>query len=152
MTNTLPYLNEAFILSSAVTMAVGWWQIRHNRILLHKRLMLASVILAALFFFSYAAKTVLIGDTTFGGTAHFRAPYQLFLQLHSVLATVAAVLGVVTLRYGLKRSFGSHAKIGRLTAPIWFVTAFTGFAVFLMLYVIFPPGPTVNVFRAWAGF
>jgi putative membrane protein len=152
MATTLAYINEALILSSALSMAIGWWQIRRNNVHVHKRFMVLSVWLAGLFFLMYAAKTVLMGDTMFGGSAEYRTTYQTFLQMHSVLATVAGVLGVITLRYGFKKSFSSHTRVGRITAPIWFVTAASGLGVFLMLYVFFPSGPTVNVFRAWVGF
>lgn len=151
MQDALPYINEAFILSSAITMALGWWQIRRKRIEAHKRLMVTSVVLAALFFLGYLVKTVLIGDTTFGGSTHLRVAYQAFLQLHTILATVGALLGLLALRFIYKRSLRKHAKVGRVAAPVWFITTISGLGVFLMLYVIYPPGPTVNVFRAWLG-
>jgi putative membrane protein len=69
------------------------------------------------------------------------------LTAHSVLATVTAILGLLALRFVYKRRFANHAKIGRVTAPLWFVTAGTGLVVFLLLYVIFPPGPNVQVFK-----
>lgn len=151
MLQALPYINEAFILSSAVTMAFGWWQIRRKNVQAHKRLMLTSVVLAALFFIGYLLKTVLVGDTSFGGPAGLKVPYQIFLQVHTILATVGAILGLVALRLVYKRSMRSHAKVGRVAVPVWFITAISGLAVFLLLYVIFPPGPTVHMFRAWWG-
>ncbi|KEO82719.1 DUF420 domain-containing protein [Tumebacillus flagellatus] len=151
MLHVLPYINEGFMLASALTMALGWWQIRRKRVEAHKRLMVTSVVLASLFFIGYATKTILVGDTSFGGPEHLRVTYQTFLQLHTVLATVGAVLGLLALRFIYKRSLRKHAKIGRVAAPVWFITTISGLGVFLMLYVIYPPGPTVNVFRAWLG-
>ncbi|UOF92640.1 DUF420 domain-containing protein [Fodinisporobacter ferrooxydans] len=149
--NAIPYINEACILLSAVSMAIGWRQIRAKRMQAHKFFMLLGTVLAALFFIGYAVKTVVIGDTMFGGPAPLRTPYQIFLQMHSILATVAAVLGIVTLRFAFTAAFGKHKKIGPWTVVIWFITTISGLAVFLMLYVIFPPGPTTNVFHAWFG-
>jgi putative membrane protein len=143
--------NEACILSSAICMAIGWVMIRRNRVRVHRRLMLTAVTLTALFFVSYVAKTVFVGDTTFGGPASLRPAYQTFLQIHSVLATVSAVLGIFTLRFASLRKFGKHRRISRWTAVAWFITAITGLAVFLLLYVIFPPGPTHNMFQTWTG-
>ncbi|WP_029422723.1 DUF420 domain-containing protein [Alicyclobacillus macrosporangiidus] len=147
----LPYFNEACILASAVAMALGWFQIRRRRVEAHRRLMLAGVVLAALFFVTYVAKTILIGDTAFGGPERWRLPYQVFLQVHSVLATVAAILGIITLRAAFRENFSFHRRIGPWTASIWFITAASGLMVFLLLYIIFPPGPTTDLFRAWIG-
>ncbi|MCL6632959.1 MAG: DUF420 domain-containing protein [Alicyclobacillus herbarius] len=151
LSHILPWLNEGFILSSAVVMAFGWRAIRHGYENLHRRLMLTGSVLAALFFVSYVVKTLVVGDTSFGGPAAWRTPYQVFLQIHSVLATVAAVLGVITLIFAYRGSFRRHRKIGPWTLGTWFITAFTGLVVFLLLYVIFSPGETTNVLRAWSG-
>jgi len=147
----LAYLNEAFIVSSAIVMAFGWYFIRRRNVEVHRRLMLTGSILAALFFFTYVLKTIVFGDTNFGGPKLWRAPYQLFLQSHSILATVAAILGIMTLTYAFRGRFSKHRKIGPWTAVTWFVTAATGLTVFFLLYVVFPQGITTNVFRAWLG-
>lgn len=147
----ISYLNEAFIISSAIVMAFGWRKIRQGKKEVHRRLMITASILASLFFISYVLKTVIVGDTSFGGPKTIQPAYQLFLQAHSILATVAAVMGIFTLRYAIKAIFGKHKKIARWTAITWFVTAATGLTVFLLLYIVFPPGPTTNVFRAWLG-
>ncbi|MBX6353297.1 MAG: DUF420 domain-containing protein [Thermoflavifilum sp.] len=149
--NFMAVLNEFFILSSAACMAVGWVMIRRHRVRVHRRLMLTSVVLAVLFFVSYVLKTVLVGDTSFGGPRAYLPAYQAFLQIHSVLATVAAILGIFTLRFAFKRRFRQHRRIARWTAVSWFVTALTGLAVFLLLYVIFPPGPMHNMFHTMVG-
>lgn len=152
MQQILPYMNEGFILLSAVFIALGWRKIRQRQMEAHKRLMIIGTVFASLFFIGYLVKTVVVGDTTFGGPEHLQVPYQIFLQIHSLLATVAAVLGIVTLRLAYKNSFGKHKKIGLWTAGIWLFTVADGLVVFLMLYIIYPPGPTTNMFRAWLGF
>jgi putative membrane protein len=147
----LPWVNEAFIISSAIVMAFGWRQIRKGNETAHRRLMLTGSTLAALFFVSYVVKTVVVGDTSFGGPASWQGPYQVFLQIHSVLATVAAVLGVITLIFAFRHRFYRHRRVGPWTIITWFITAATGLMVFLLLYIIFPPGETTNMFRAWTG-
>jgi putative membrane protein len=149
--SVLPYINEFFIISSAVVMGIGWYFIRRRNVEVHRRLMLTGSILAALFFITYVLKTLIYGDTMFGGPDKWKSPYQLFLQMHSILATVAAIMGIITLRFAFKANFQSHRKLGPWTVSTWFITAVTGLAVFLLLYVIFPPGPTTNMFNAWLG-
>lgn len=147
----LPWLNEAFMLSSAAFIAVGWSQIRRGRRELHRKLMLTGVTLGALFFISYAAHSVLVGDTSFGGPKSWSLPYLTFLQIHSLLATAAAVLGIVTLRRAFLGRFAQHRRIGPWTAVSWFTAAGMGLVVFLLLYVIFPPGPTAGLLRTLTG-
>ena len=144
MAVVMAYVNEGFIISSAIVMAFGWYFIRHKRIDIHRKFMLAGASLGAAFFVSYVFSTFIIGDTFFGGPKKYRAPYQLFLQVHVMLATAAAVMGVITLRWALQARFNKHRKIAPWTATFWFIAASTGLLVFLMLFVVFPPGPTTK--------
>lgn len=68
--------------------------------------------------------------------------YHIFLIFHIVLATVAAVFGITTLTLGFKAQFAKHRKWGRVTAVIWFITAITGVAVYVLLYIFYPGGHT----------
>ncbi|HVB11197.1 MAG TPA: DUF420 domain-containing protein [Bacillota bacterium] len=140
--------NEACMLASAVAMAIGWGLIRRRNIPAHRRAMLTAAALALAFFLSYALHTLLVGDTSFGGPAGWRTPYLIFLQIHTLLATVAGVMGIITLRWALRKEFSKHRRIAPWTASLWFVAAGTGLVVFLMLYVVFPSGPTTNMFKA----
>jgi putative membrane protein len=147
----LPYMNQAFIVLSAICIAIGWVFIRRRNVEAHRKMMVTGAILAALFFISYVTKTIVIGDTTFSGPKSVKAPYQIFLQTHSILATVGGILGLITLWAAYKANFGFHRKIGPWTAIIWFISAASGVTVFLLLYVIYPPGTPTNIFRAWLG-
>lgn len=147
----IAYLNETFMILSAISVALGWYNIRRGRRDVHRRFMLTGSYLAAAFFVTYALHTVLVGDTSFGGPAVWRTPYLVFLQIHTILATVAAVLGIITLTYALRANFKKHRRVAPWTAVSWFVAATMGLCVFLMLYVVFPSGPTTNIFRAILG-
>jgi putative membrane protein len=147
----LGYVNEAFMLSSAGTLIYGWYRIRRHEIDRHRRAMLTTSALASGFFISYVVKSLVYGDTTFGGPQHLAAAYQVFLQIHVTLATLAAVLGVITLRFALRSRFDRHRRVAPWTASMWLVAAGTGLAVFLLLYVVFPPGADQNVLRTIVG-
>ena len=144
-------LNEAFMISSALALGAGWWAIRHRRVRLHRALMLTASSLGAAFFLSYVVKTFVVGDTTFGGPRHLLGAYQAFLQTHVTLATLAGAMGIVTLRLALRRRFRWHRRVAPWTAAGWLVAAASGLAVYLLLYVIFPPGPTTNILKAIIG-
>jgi putative membrane protein len=138
----LATLDEAFMILSATSVAVGWYQIRHRRVRLHRRFMLTGAVLGVLFFITYAVKTLTVGDTAFGGPRLWATPYQIFLQIHTIFATLTAVAGIITLRWAFRRRFRKHRRIGPWTASAWLITATSGLMVFLLLYVVFPPGPT----------
>lgn len=113
--------------------------------------MLTGVVFAALFFIIYALKTFIIGDNEFGGPKSVRVFYYVFLQAHSILATVAAIMGIITLTYAARAKFGRHRKIGPWTVVTWFVTAATGLAVFILLYIAYTPGQAASLLHSYLG-
>jgi putative membrane protein len=140
-------MNEVFMLISAGFAAVGWYQIRKKNVAVHRRLMITSAIFGGLFFVSYALGTVILGDVAFGGPAKWAHPYQVFLQVHVILATIGGLMLAGTLWLGLRAAFRIHRRIAPWTAVLWFVSAGTGLVVYLMLFVIFPHGPVANVLQ-----
>lgn len=143
-----PVLNEVFMITSAVLIAIGWVYIRRGQREIHRKLMLTGAGFATAFFISYVLRTLVVGDTTFGGPPSLGLFYTIFLQAHATLATVAAVIGIITIRRALLERFQQHRRIAPWTARIWLIAAGSGLVVFLMLYVIYPPGITTNLFRA----
>lgn len=147
----LAFLSTSFIVLSAVCVACGWILIRQGQRKKHMQVMVLASIFALTFFVIYMSRTIFVGNTAFGGPEHMSLFYHLFLIFHIILATVGAVMGLISLYLGYKRKYGTHKKIGPYTSFIWFATAFTGVMVFLLLYVIYPPGETTNTFRAVFG-
>ncbi len=139
------------MLTSAVAVVIGWGLIRRHHVRAHRRAMLLAVVCGAGFFVLYVLHTLLLGDTMFAGPRSWRGPYLAFLQAHSLLATVAGILGVVTLRRALRRRFAAHRRLGPWTAGLWLGAAASGLVVFLLLYVIFPAGPSVGLLKALTG-
>ncbi|MDW2877083.1 MULTISPECIES: DUF420 domain-containing protein [Bacillaceae] len=148
----LPTISTTFIVLSAVTVAIGWYQIRQRKIEAHKKTMLLAAIFAIIFFIIYASRTVFIGNTAFGGPDDIKIYYTLFLIFHITLATTGAVFGIVTLLTGYTNKLEKHRKIGPITSIIWFFTAITGVAVYLLLYVFYHGGETTSVIKAILGF
>jgi putative membrane protein len=148
----LPLISTIFIGLSAIFVALGWVVIAKRKIEQHKKMMFLGAIFAIIFFITYVAKTVFVGSTAFGGPEEVKIYYTIFLIFHIILATTAAVLGIITLISGYKNNLKLHRKLGPLTSVIWFFSASSGIAVFFLLYVIYPPGEVTNVFRAIWGF
>lgn len=151
MNQLLPLLSTSMIVASAVCVAVGWHRIARRRTKEHERWMVAAAVLAALFFALYAARTVAVGNTAFGGPEALVRYYRAFLLFHIVLAAVGGVLGLVTLRLAYAKAFARHRRLGPATAVVWFATAVTGVVVYVLLYVLYPGGETKPLWQAIFG-
>jgi putative membrane protein len=148
----LPTISTAFIVLSAITVAIGWVLISQRKLEAHKKVMTLAAVFAIIFFIIYASRTIFVGNTAFGGPDDIKIYYTIFLIFHITLATVGAVLGLFTLYYGYKNKLDKHRKIGPITSVIWFFTAITGVTVYLLLYVIYHGGETTSVIKAILGF
>jgi protein SCO1/2/putative membrane protein len=72
-----------------------------------------------------------------------RYVYFTILLSHTVLATFGVVpLVTLTLVRAIRRDFDRHARIAKVTFPIWLYVSVTGIVVYLMLYQMKPPGPS----------
>lgn len=147
----LPTISTSFIVLSAITVAIGWWQIKQRKIEAHKKTMIFAAIFALIFFIIYASRTIFIGNTSFGGPENIKIYYTIFLIFHITLATTGAVFGITNLVTGYKNNLSIHRKIGPITSFIWFFTAITGVAVYLLLYVFYKGGETTSVIKAILG-
>jgi putative membrane protein len=74
-----------------------------------------------------------------------------FLIFHITLATTGAVLGIISLWSGYKKNLSLHRRLGPVTSIVWFFTAITGVAVYLLLYVFYKGGDTTSVIKAILG-
>lgn len=147
----LPTISTSFIILSAITVAIGWWQIKQRRIEAHKKTMFWAAIFAVIFFVIYASRTIFIGNTSFGGPGNIKIYYTIFLIFHITLATTGAGFGIASILTGYKNKLSIHRKLGPITSLIWFFTAITGVAVYLLLYVFYRGGETTSMIKAILG-
>lgn len=147
----LPTISTTFIVLSAITVAIGWAQIKQRKIDQHRKTMTLAGIFAIIFFVIYASRTIFIGNTSFGGPDDIKIYYTVFLIFHITLATVGAVLGIISLYTGYKNKLERHRKLGPITSVTWFFTGITGVAVYLLLYVFYKGGETTSVIKAILG-
>ncbi|MFT4416087.1 DUF420 domain-containing protein [Fredinandcohnia humi] len=147
----LPTISTAFIMLSAITVAIGWYLIKQRKIESHKKTMTLAAVFALIFFIIYMSRTIFIGNTSFGGPDDIKIYYTIFLVFHIFLATTGAVFGVITLYLGYKNNIQKHRKLGPVTSIIWFFSAITGVAVYLLLYVFYKGGETTSMLKAILG-
>jgi putative membrane protein len=125
-------------MTSAILVAIGWNLIRRGKRETHKNVMLTAAGFALAFFILYMTRTVVSGNLAFGGPDYMRIPYLIFLWTHIILSTTSAVFGIVTITLAFRERFSKHRRFGRWTAVMWFITALTGLAVYILLYVLYP--------------
>ena len=148
----LPTLSTSLIILSGILVVIGWVLIRKKRQQAHKNVMIAASISALLFLIIYLSRTVIVGNTSFGGPDDIKIYYTIFLIFHICLATLGGVLIVISLVTGLKDQLPKHRRLGPVTSIVWVFAALTGVAVYLLLYVFYKGGETTSMIKAILGF
>ena len=148
----LPTLSTLLIIISGILVVIGWMLIRKNRKQAHKNVMIAASISALLFLVIYLSRTAIFGNTAFGGPDSVKIYYTVFLIFHICLATVGAVLVVLSLISGFKDNLPRHKRLGPVTSTVWVYAAITGGAIYLLLYVFYKGGETTSMIKAILGF
>lgn len=150
--NIIPLLSTIFIVISAIFIVIGWRQIIKGQEDAHKKSMITSAVFAILFLIFYLSRTIISGNTPFGGPDNVKTFYTIFLIFHITLSTTGFVFGIVTMRIAFKGNFTKHKKLGPITSVIWLATATTGVIVYLLLYVIYEPPEATNLIKAIFGY
>jgi len=107
--------------------------VKGKRYLVHKRLMLAAMVLSILFLLSYVTHHLLAGNTEYGGEGISKTVYYIILFTHIPLAGLILPFILFTAYRGLTGEWVNHRKLARITWPIWFYVAVTGVVVYLMI-------------------
>ncbi len=117
----------------AILLLAALFAIKGKNYLLHKRLMLAAMVLSMLFLVSYIAHHLFAGETKFGGEGFSKTIYYLILFTHIPLAGIILPFILYTAYYGLTGEYVRHKKTARITWPVWFYVAVTGVVVYWMI-------------------
>ena len=130
----LPTVNAVLNASAAVAMLAGFVAIRRRRVAVHRACMLTAVGLSVLFLCSYLVYHAQVGSRPYGGTGWLRTLYFTILLSHTVLAVAIVPLVATTLYRALRTQFVRHARLARVTFPLWLYVSVTGVVVYWMLY------------------
>ena len=117
----------------AILLLAGLVAVKRKKYLLHKRIMLAAIVLSSLFLISYICHHLLTEETKFGGTGTIRYIYFFILLTHILLAAVILPFILFSSYRALTGEFDKHKKLVRITWPVWFYVAVTGVVVYLMI-------------------
>jgi protein SCO1/2/putative membrane protein len=137
----LPAVNAGLNASCAALLGLGWVMIRTGRWRAHAAAMTAAVAVSSLFLGCYLVYHWFAGSVPFRGVGPVRLVYFTTLLSHTLLATFGVVpLVFLTVLQALRRRFDRHARLARVTFPIWLYVSVTGVVIYVMLYRL--PVPT----------
>jgi len=140
---------NAFINASiAVLLVAALWAVKNKQYALHKKLMLAALVLSVLFLVSYIAHHLLAGEAKFGDSNHdglvdeqellavgnTRLIYFIILITHIFLAAIILPFILFTAYRALTAEFTLHKKLAKITWPLWLYVAVTGPVVYWMIH------------------
>jgi uncharacterized membrane protein YozB (DUF420 family) len=130
----LPALNAILNSIAFVLLMIGYVLIRQGRREAHRKVMLAAFTTSCIFLASYLIYHFNVGSVAFRKEGAIRTVYLAILLSHTFLAAFVGVMAPIALFRALQARFAGHAKIARLTFPLWVYVSLTGVIVYLMLY------------------
>ena len=138
-----PAINASLNGTCAVLLLTGWTFILFGRVRAHAACMISSVVVSSVFLACYLIYHYQAGSVEYLGTGSSRVIYRTILLSHTILATFGVVpLVSLTLIRAIRRDWVRHARIARVTFPIWFYVSVTGVIIYWMLYQM-PAGTSV---------
>jgi len=132
----LPTINATLNATSFLFLCAGYLFIRSRRILAHKICMISAFCASTIFLACYLVYHFQVGSVKFPGQGWPRALYLSILFSHTVLAVAVVPLALRTLWLAWKERLERHARIARISLPIWLYVSATGVVVYWMLYRI----------------
>lgn len=131
----------------SILLVAGMVTIKQRAYAAHKRVMLAAIILSALFLVSYIAHHLLAGDAKLGdvngdnlvseaekaAVGGWRYFYFVLLITHILLAAIILPFILFTAYRALTGEYEKHKKLARYTWPLWLYVSITGVIVYLFI-------------------
>ena len=141
-------LANAIINSSvSILLIAGMVAIKQRAYIAHKRIMIAAIVLSAIFLISYIAHHLFAGDTKLGDVngdnlvteaekaaiGGWRYFYFVLLATHIILAAIILPFILFTAYRALTGEYEKHKKLSRYTWPLWLYVSITGVVVYLFI-------------------
>ncbi len=130
------------IINATVSVLLVWalLAIKNKQYIMHKRLMLAAIVLSSLFLVSYIGHHLLSGETKYGGEHNGLYYFYLFILItHIFLATVILPFILFTAYRALTGEYEKHKELAKYTWPLWLYVSITGVLVYLLISPYYVP-------------
>ncbi len=132
-TKLIPHLNAALNSTTAISLLIGFWAVKTNKIGMHKMMMRFAFVLSSIFLLTYVVYHLTNPSTTFGGEGAIKMVYLIVLLTHILLSIVVLPLVLFSIYYASKGQIERHRKLVKWTFPIWFYVAISGVIVYFMI-------------------
>jgi putative membrane protein len=134
----LPHINAALNATSTVLLLIGFTLIRTGRRAHHRKVMIAALIVSAVFLVLYLLYHFTAPIFVFKGPDWSRPLYYTLLVSHVALAAIVTPLVGVTAWRALHGNFDRHKALARITLPVWLYVTVTGVVIYVILYHVYP--------------
>ena len=135
----LPHLQAGLNIATVCLISMAYYNVRRENRAVHRKFMIAALIVSALFMISYLTYHSQVGNVKFAGEGGIRPAYFVLLASHVILAALIVPMVIITAFHALRGSFERHRRIARWTFPIWLYVCVSGVIVYLMAFHIYPP-------------
>ncbi len=137
--HVLALVNALINGSVSVLLIWAFMAVKQRKYELHKKLMLAAIVLSVLFLVSYIGHHLLAQDTSYGGEGTIKYVYYFILITHILLAGIILPFILFTAYRSLTGEYARHKKLARYTWPLWLYVSITGVLVYLFISPYYVP-------------
>jgi uncharacterized membrane protein YozB (DUF420 family) len=135
---SLPAVNAGLNSLCVVLLLLGRRAIARGDRTRHRKLMLAALVVSALFLTSYTIYHAHVGvGRRFPAIPYVREAYLALLASHVLLAIIQLPLVIATVACAWLGRFAAHRRLARPTYAIWLYVSASGVLIYLLLYQIF---------------
>lgn len=134
----LPLTNAILNAGCALLLIGALIAVKNKNIVLHTRMIYASMILSLLFLVVYIMYHTTAGHTKFGGEGNIRIVYFVLLITHIVTAAIQAPFVLYAFLYGYTGQIAKHQRLVKISYPLWLYVSITGVICYLMISPYYP--------------
>ena len=135
----LPHFHATLNLITAILISLAYYHIRKKNKVMHRKNMIAALIVSSVFMISYMTYHNQVGYAKFMGEGIIRPIYFTILASHIILAVFIIPLTFTTVFFAWRVKFMHHRRLGRWTLPVWIYVSISGILVYLMAFHIYLP-------------
>ena len=141
----IPPINAALNATAMMLLVYGRRLVKQGEVERHKRVMLSAFGVSTLFLLLYVSHKVSksFENTTFNVEGWGKVAYLVLLGSHVLLAMTVPVFAIWLIRLGLGDDRERHRRVAKVAWPIWMYVSLTGVLIYLLLYPLNPPVPSV---------
>lgn len=135
---TIPHINAVFNVGTVICLVLGRIFAKAGNGEAHKKVMMTSLVLSALFLTFYVTYHLNGGFAKFGGEGWVRPLYFAILLIHVVGAIAIVPLVPMAVWRAISGDIDRHRRLVRWTWPLWTFVATSGVFVYLMAFHLYP--------------